>query len=252
MENNSTTRFSNRVDDYAKYRPHYPPEIINFLQECCALNPDMQVADIGAGTGISTAPFLRAGYRVFAVEPNKEMRAKAVDDLGHYPAFIAVEGTAEQTGLDDSSIDVIVVAQAFHWFDLDKTKTEFRRILKEEGQVVLLSNQRLIETAFEITYDTLIMKHANKYVDPEARFGLADVSGFYSPFVAMKQTFRNKQDFNFEGLKGRLLSSSYMPVAGAEGYEPMMEDLQKVFNKYQVNGLVRINYTTNLFAGRLK
>src|SRR5579863_1256797 len=114
---NSTTRFSDRVEDYVKYRPHYPKKILSYLQDRYAFGPGWVVADIGSGTGISTELFLRFGNNVFAVEPNLEMRSKAEELLAAHPGFRSVEGTAEATGLPGSSIDLIVAGQAFHWFD---------------------------------------------------------------------------------------------------------------------------------------
>ncbi|HEY4155308.1 MAG TPA: class I SAM-dependent methyltransferase, partial [Puia sp.] len=138
MVNNSTERFSNRVNDYVKYRPGYPAAIVNYLQDHFDLTIDKQIADIGSGTGISTALFLDAGYPVRAVEPNKEMRKKSVELLNHYPKYTAVDGKAENTTLPAGSVDAVVAGQAFHWFDAEKAKAEFKRILKPAGLVVLI------------------------------------------------------------------------------------------------------------------
>src|SRR6478752_4425397 len=118
----STKRFSNRVEDYVKYRPHYPRQIISFLEEQYDLDNKKVIADIGAGTGISSIPFLEAGYKVMAVEPNKEMLGKAIEVLGNFPDFSPVDGTAENTSLREHSVDAIIAGQAFHWFDRDKCK----------------------------------------------------------------------------------------------------------------------------------
>src|SRR5438552_226529 len=126
--NNSTTRFSNRVEQYVKYRPSYPKEIIPFLENTIDLNPSFVIADIGSGTGISSKIFLANGNTVYAVEPNNEMRNKAEELLWQYDSFISINGTAEQTTLADTSADMIVAGQAFHWFDAVKAKIEFRRI----------------------------------------------------------------------------------------------------------------------------
>ncbi|MET0637482.1 MAG: class I SAM-dependent methyltransferase [Chitinophagaceae bacterium] len=251
MDLQNTERFSNRVDDYVKYRPGYPPALIRYLEEEQGLIPGQFIADIGAGTGISSSLFLRAGYRVFGVEPNKEMREKAIELLNDQAAFIPVEGTAEQTNLDSESVDLVIAAQAFHWFDHAKAKKEFRRILRPNGKMVLLWNQRLTDTPFEQAYDEVIIRHGNKYVEPETRFTSADIDKFYSPGKPVLKVFSNKQEFNFEGLKGRLLSSSYMPARNEAGYDVMVKDLETVFIRFQDNGLVRLNYNTNLVVGPL-
>jgi ubiquinone/menaquinone biosynthesis C-methylase UbiE len=129
----STKRFSNRVENYVKYRPHYPQEIINFLSEEIGLNSEKTIADIGSGTGISAELFLENGNKVYGIEPNKEMREAAEIYLEKYKYFISVNGTAEDTLLENDSMDIVLAGQAFHWFDVEKAKKEFKRILKGRG-----------------------------------------------------------------------------------------------------------------------
>jgi len=249
----SKKRFSNRVEEYVKYRPHYPPEIINFLQEKYNIDNSKLIADVGAGTGISTELFLKAGYTVIAIEPNKEMREKAIELLGTYTGFKAADGTAEQTELTDESIDAIICGQAFHWIDVAKTKVEFKRILKQEGIVVLIWNERKTVSAFEKDYDELIVKHAKDYVKVDHRnISMEHITAFYSPQECELKVFENSQTFNYDGLEGRLLSSSYMPQRDEDGYTAMAEDLKMLFDKYEVDGTVTIYYDTKVYVGRLK
>ena len=249
---NSTTRFSNRVDDYVKYRPGYPAGIIPFLQDAYGLSAGQLVADIGAGTGISTALFLDAGYRVVAVEPNAEMRAKAIELLGGTSHFSTQDGTAEATGLGDQSVDAVIAGQAFHWFDALESRGEFKRILKENGLVVLIWNERKTASAFEKEYDAFITQYARDYVQVDHRnIDAAHIEAFFKPQEVDLKVFPNKQVFNFEGLKGRLLSSSYMPAAGEEGYVAMLEGLQVLFDQYNAGGKIVIEYDTKVYAGRL-
>jgi SAM-dependent methyltransferase len=252
MSNNSTTRFSNRVDDYVKYRPHYPKTIVEFLQDNYQLTRDKLIADVGAGTGISTALFLDAGYAVTAVEPNKEMRDKSVELLNTYPGFKAQDGTAEQTGLATGSIDAVIAGQAFHWFNAEKTRVEFKRILKPGGFVALIWNERKTTSDFEIEYDQLIIKHASDYVKVDHR-NIDDehIGKFFTPEPFRLETFENKQIFDFNGLTGRLLSSSYMPTKADAGYQPMITDLKTLFDKYQQEDMIVINYDTKVYVGRL-
>lgn len=252
MVNDSTTRFSNRVEDYVKYRPDYPAAIVNFLHNTYALTQDKLIADIGAGTGISTAIFLNKGYRVIAVEPNAEMRAKSIELLGAYHGFMAHNGTAENTGLSDASIDAIVAGQAFHWFDPVLTRTEFKRILKPNGIVALMWNERKTGSAFEQQYDQLIIKHARDYVKVDHRNIDAErIAAFFTPAAMHLEIFQNKQVFDFEGLKGRLMSSSYMPTKDDAGFEAMITDLQALFDKFEQGGVITINYDTKVYSGRL-
>ena len=250
---NSKERFSNRVADYVKYRPGYPPGIVDFLQEKYKLDIGRVIADVGAGTGISTELFLKAGYSVIAIEPNEEMREKAVELLGMYKGLKVMGGAAEQTGLENESVNAIVCGQAFHWFDMVKTKVEFKRILKQEGIVVLIWNERKTVSAFEKDYDELIVKHAKDYVKVDHRnISMEHITAFYSPQECELKVFENSQTFNYDGLEGRLLSSSYMPQRDEDGYTAMAEDLKMLFDKYEVDGTVTIYYDTKVYVGRLK
>lgn len=251
MPQNSTTRFSNRVEDYVTYRPGYPEEIVHFLEDIYDLKKGDLIADIGSGTGISSELFLRKGYRVTGVEPNREMREKSVSLLGSDPGFNAVDGTAEATGLPDGSVDAIIAGQAFHWFDRDKARREITRILKPDGLVALIWNERLTTSDFEAEYDQLIVRHGNDYVKVDHRnIDLDKISAFFEPQVVELKIFPNHQDFDFCGLEGRLLSSSYMPAKNDSGYKAMSADLKALFDRYQKNSTIRINYDTKVFVGK--
>jgi SAM-dependent methyltransferase len=253
MSTNSSIRFSNRVNDYVKYRPGYPTKIIDHLQQQYHLTTDKLLADIGAGTGISTELFLKAGYRVIAIEPNQPMRDKAIELLGNWPGFKAQNGTAEDTGLANESIDAVIAGQAFHWFNAEKTRLEFERILKPNGLIALIWNERRTGSAFEKDYDELIIKHGTDYVQVDHRnIDAAHIATFFQPHTYKLKTFYNEQVFDLEGLKGRLSSSSYMPTSGDDGYLPMIDDLQALFNKYQQNGTITIQYDTNVYSGAIK
>jgi SAM-dependent methyltransferase len=252
MITNNTTRFSNRVNDYVKYRPGYPTQIIDFLQQQFSLSTDKLIADIGAGTGISTALFLDASYRVIAVEPNEPMREKSIELLGNWPGFKAQNGTAEDTRLPTAGIDAVIAGQAFHWFDAKKTRIEFERILKPGGIITLIWNERRTGSAFEKEYDQLIIKHGKDYVQVDHRnIDAEHIAEFFTPQPYQLKTFYNEQVFDFDGLKGRLSSSSYMPIKGDEGYQPMINDLKILFDKYQHNGTITIQYDTNVYVGRV-
>ncbi|CAN5445637.1 class I SAM-dependent methyltransferase [soil metagenome] len=242
-------RFSNRVANYVKYRPGYPPEVIPYLEYKCGLTHNKVIADIGCGTGISSELFLANCNPVFGVEPNAAMRAAAVEYLVQFPDFTPVHGTSEATGLPDASVDLVVAAQAFHWFDAEKTRPEFHRILNPGGHIVLIWNERQVDTTpFLIEYEAFLTKHANDYGavrheniedDHLNRF-------FQKPFGTA--TFQNRQIFDFEGLKGRMLSASYMPHETAEGYKAMVEELELLFAKHAENGRIRVLYDTNVYT----
>jgi SAM-dependent methyltransferase len=249
---NSTTRFSDRVEDYVKYRPHYPEVILSYLRDLYSFGPGWAVADIGSGTGISTEPFLQFGNKVFAVEPNREMRAKAEELLERYPGFVSLDGTAEATGLGDASVDLIVAGQAFHWFDAVKTRTEFVRIARPGAVVALIWNERLILSDFEREYEELILEYAGDYKTINHK-NITDfqIGEFFYPQSFAVRFFENEQRFDFDGLKGRLLSSSYIPKEGLR-FDAMMNALRELFDRHAADGRVRVGYETKVYTEVLK
>jgi SAM-dependent methyltransferase len=250
---NSTTRFSDRVEDYVKYRPHYPEAVIDHLRKKYSLTPEWDIADIGSGTGISAELFLRNGNRVYGVEPNRGMREKAEELLGDAGGkFVSIDATAESTGLPECSIDLIVAGQAFHWFDPIKSRAEFTRILRSGGIVVLLWNERLIASPFEKEYEDLILRHASDYnAINHKNISDEQFKGFFHPAAFALGLFPNEQLFDFEGLKGRLLSSSYIPKEGPRHME-LMHALRDLFDRHAAGGRVRVGYDTKVYSAVLK
>jgi SAM-dependent methyltransferase len=248
-----TARFTERVADYAAHRPSYPPEVIGVLARERVLRPSDVVADVGSGTGILTALLLDHGNTVHAVEPNLAMASEATARLGGNPRFHAVSGRAEATGLPDASCDVVTAAQAFHWFDIDPTRREFRRILKPGGPVVLVWNiRRLDATPFLREYENLLQRFALDYKKISA--GWADeqaITRFFAPSSFEVRGLEYIQAFGFGGLRGRLLSSSYAPPAGHPQHEPMIAELQRIFDRHQRDGQVAFEYDTQVYWGRL-
>lgn len=250
-QQNSTTRFSDRVSDYIKYRPHYPEEIVSYLEQEWDISPGSHIADVGSGTGISCRLFLEKGYRVTGIEPNEAMREASVAYLQGHKGFRTISASAEATTLPANSVDVITAAQAFHWFDTVAVKREFKRILKPGGLIVLIWNERLAVSDFEKKYDDLITRHAIDYVQIDHRnIDREQIERFFAPNHCRMKTFPNCQDFDFEGLKGRLMSSSYIPKENASGYDAMIRELCTLFDTYQSAGMIRITYDTKIYAAR--
>lgn len=246
----STQRFSNRVENYVKYRPHYPADVVTYLQKQFGFASGT-IADLGAGTGILTKLFLDAGYTLKAVEPNAPMLAEATTQLQHYPGFTAVPAAAEDTTLPNNSVDAVMAGQAYHWFNPEKSKAEFTRILKPHGLVALVWNERRIDAPFEQEYDALINRCGKDYVQVKHRnIEADDIAAFFAPAPMELKVFSNYQVFDFDGLQGRLLSSSYMPLQGEPGHEEAMAELNRLFEKYQQGGNITITYDTRLYAGR--
>jgi SAM-dependent methyltransferase len=248
---NSTQRFSDRVADYVRFRPTYPREIVTFLHDACGLAPGARVADIGAGTGISAKVFLNEGHPVVAVEPNDAMREAANTWLAGYDGFSSVAGTAEATSLDDASVDLVIAAQAFHWFDPVTARREFARILKPRGLIALFWNRRLLEgSPFLSGYEALLQRYSTDYQAVAERYG-DDVSmaAWFGDAFAQKAYFPNAQWLDFDGLKGRLMSSSYAPKVGHPNHEPMLAALRELFDRNARDGKVEFTYQTRVYVG---
>jgi len=248
----STRRFSSRVENYIKYRPGYPSAILGLLKEKCGLTGRSMVADIGSGTGILTELFLGNGNPVFGVEPNREMREAAERLLGKYPNFTSLSGTAESTTLKNQSVDFITASQAFHWFDREPTRREFLRVLKPGGWVVLIWNEREQTTPFAKAYELLLRTYGTDYEEVNHKHADAKVIGpFFGANDYKLAGFPNQQIFDWEGLKGRLLSSSYAPEPGHSKHAPMLEALSALFSAHQTDGKVTFEYDTCVYYGQL-
>jgi SAM-dependent methyltransferase len=247
----SVERFSNRVANYVKYRPHYPREVVGYLSEECGLTPDSVIADVGCGTGISSKIFLENGNQVFGVEPNEAMRAAAVEYLQEFEEFVPVDGSSTATTLDDDSVDLVVAAQAFHWFDPEPTRSEFKRILRAGGYVVLIWNERQLDTTpFHRDYEALLLKYANDYGHVRhENIAEEELTAFFQqPYGSA--VFANEQIFDFEGLKGRMLSASYMPTEDDPRFQPLVRELQAIFAKHAENGRIKVLYDTRVYTSQ--
>jgi ubiquinone/menaquinone biosynthesis C-methylase UbiE len=248
---NSTSRFSDRVENYVRYRPGYPTDALRVLKDECGLKPAHVVADIAYGTGIWTQMLLENGNRVFGVEPNTEMRAAGERLLAQWPKFTSVAGTAEATTLADESVDFVTAAQAAHWFDRESARREFVRILKPGGWLALLWNERLTDTTpFLRDYEQLLLNYGTDY--QEVRHERTGVKEFFDPEPFQERVFPNYQEFDYAGIEGRLLSSSYVPGPADAKYEPMLRELRKIFDAHAVNGRATFEYKTRVYFGRIK
>jgi SAM-dependent methyltransferase len=250
----SKQRFSNRVADYVRYRPGYPSAVRDVLRSECGLKSGHVVADIGSGTGFLSELFLKNGNRVFGVEPNEAMRQAGEEYLASYDGFASVEGSAESTTLDDASVDFVTTGQAFHWFDQNAARSEFTRILKPNGWVVVIWNERLTDTtAFLRDYEALLRKFGTDYATVKESYpGEQHMRDFFGAGHYNSRMVPNFQEFDFDGLAGRLRSSSFIPAADAPNYAPMMGELQRIFAEYNQADRVRMEYSTHIYFGHLE
>ncbi|MCA6361836.1 MAG: class I SAM-dependent methyltransferase [Bacteroidetes bacterium] len=249
----TTERFSGRVANYVKWRPGYPQALYDALRQNGALTPGDVIADIGAGTGISAMLFAQNGHTVQAVEPNEPMRNAGCEFTAMQPLVNWHAGTAENTGLTAQSINTIAAAQAWHWFDSPETAAEFRRILKPGGQVVLIWNDRITQgDGFSEVYEDALRYFAIDYAKVDHKqFGEASFNKLWGEGNWRETATENVQLLTFEGLIGRVLSSSYMPDETHPEFGFMKNVLKKIFLRYQENGTVTMRYHCRAFHGIL-
>ena len=251
-------RFSDRVGFYLRARPRYPGELIRFFARELGLTPQWRIADVGSGTGFFSEPFLANGNEVFGIEPNVPMREAAAELFGiKYPKYQLCAGTAEATGLADGSVDLVTAAQAFHWFDHAAARREFVRILKRRGRVALVWNNRHLDNAFGGEYQQIIHAYARDHegVAQRSMHAMSDevLDAFFGSHDAWKHgRLSNSQTMDFDALRDRLLSSSYMPLSGDPRFDPMIRQLRSVFDRHQRDGVVHFEYDTDVYYGRLK
>jgi SAM-dependent methyltransferase len=244
-------RFSDRAEDYRKYRPGYPSGVLDVLRDRCGLGPASRVADLGSGTGILTAMLLGRSAAVYAVEPNAAMRTAAEEWLGGRPGFVSVAGSAEATGLPDGSVDLVTAAQAFHWFDAERTRMECRRILSTGGRAALIWNDRQSSApGFQAGYESLLRGTIAEYRESGAgdRFAMDAVERFFSPSTVARIDLDCSQDLDWKSLRGRFLSSSYAPKHGSPEHGEVMDGLERLFERHATGGRVRVDYITRMFV----
>jgi SAM-dependent methyltransferase len=249
----SISRFTRTVENYVKYRPGYPYAIIEFLQGACHLTSESVIADIASGTGFLAEIFLQNGNRVIGVEPNAGMREAGQHFLQKYPRFTSISATAESTTLESQSVDMITVGQAFHWFDPEKSRREFSRILKPNGWVILVWNIARYDTPFMRAYEQIWCKYLEPQskgeTDPQAIE--AGIKAWYSPGVVEMQSFENSQVVDLDGLRGRILSSSFCPAPEHLLHAPMLAELENIFQTHEAGGKVSIEYECRVNYGQL-
>ncbi|HEY8714097.1 MAG TPA: class I SAM-dependent methyltransferase [Candidatus Acidoferrum sp.] len=246
-------RFSNRVADYLRYRPRYPAGVLDLMHAQCQLAPSQAIADIGSGTGFLAELFLKNGNAVFGVEPNKEMREAGEEYLAAYPRFVSIDGSAEATTLVEQSVSFVTAGQAFHWFEPQATHREFSRILRPNGWVAVVWNDRsTAESGFAQAYEDLLQRFGTDYARVKDSYPqVEDIRRFFGHDNFLTRELPNHQIFDRAGLRGRLRSSSYAPAEGHANYEPMMTELDKLFSAHQQNDQVRMDFSTWVYLGQL-
>ncbi|MBN1490803.1 MAG: class I SAM-dependent methyltransferase [Phycisphaerae bacterium] len=223
------------------------------MQAEMGLTRESVIADAGSGTGFLAELFLDAGNVVFGVEPNREMREAAEALLAGRPNFHSVDGCAEATTLPARGVDFVTAGQAFHWFDPQAVRREFARILRPGGGCVFVWNWRRADaTPFITAYEAFLERFCDEYRQLKKLEAIeTDLATFFEPAGYEKRTFENVQLFDFDGLKGRLLSTSYAPLPGCPSHDAMIAELRRLFDAHQSHDRVRIDYDTLVYYGRL-
>ncbi len=248
--------FSALAEDYARSRPGYPTEALDVLTSVCGLTRDTVIADIGSGTGNLARLFLAAGYQVVGVEPNREMRESGDRLLSGYPGFRSLDGTAESIPLETDSVDLVAVGQALHWFDADRARAEFQRILRPGGWVAVLWNDPVPDaTAFTQEYravcDRCVSTQPLSDRSPSIETGLDDLFGTAAQALH-SANFQHAQSFDLDGFLGRSRSSGYVPQPNAPGHGDLTALMTDLFVRHQHEGKVEFHYTARLFVGHLE
>jgi SAM-dependent methyltransferase len=255
MNSPPTKRFSGRAVYYSSHRPGYPHQLVELLIREARLTGEAAIADIGSGTGISSGLLVNKGFRVFAVEPNASMRTEAERAFANEPRFVSVEGTAESTTLRSQSVRLAMAGTAFHWFDEAAARVEFLRILEPGGMAAIFWNRRMDGSApgdtcdFSRQYERFLHEHT-AYASAVHRVERTpqSLAVFFGGEPA-EAHFENAQHLEFEGLLGRLLSSSYAPLPDSPGYEAAVRELRDLFDRNQQQGFVTMRYDTCVFYG---
>jgi hypothetical protein len=248
----SKQRFSDRVADYVRHRPSYAAAVVDVVAEVTGLGPEWVVADLGSGTGLSCVPFLENGNVVIGIEPNAAMRDGGEEFLAGYPRFRSVDGSAEATGLEDHTVDLVVAGQAFHWFDWATARTECLRILREPPWAALMWNLRdSTAEGFGHEYEKILERFGTDYTTVRASWANPDaIRGFFGG-AFVDRSLPNPQLMDWDSLKGRHLSSSFVPKSDDPTFEPMMSELRRLFDEHARDGRVVFGQETRVIVGRL-
>ncbi len=246
-------KFSGRANDYAEYRRRYSMQLIAVMETKYGLRKEHVIADIGAGTGMLAELFLAHGNRVIAVEPNAEMLAECRKMQTQYPALQMVMASAEETTLADGSVDFIAAGRAFHWFDMERARVEFKRILKPGGWVVLASvGRRRGDTPLEREYENLLLRTTPAYVETISRFRVYDEPEIFfgSGSCVWRETIESTEVMTLARLEGQTRSLSCAPLQGDPGYEAMRIELAELFRRHAHNGVLRMPVISHLVCGQ--
>jgi len=248
----NTGRFTGKSDVYRSARPGYPEELSKELQSLCSISENTRIADLGSGTGIFSKLLLDLGAEVIGIEPNSDMRLVAERDFAAIERFRSVDGSAEITNLPRDSVDMVAAAQAFHWFDIDRTILEIKRITKSEPVVALVWNQRDTSDAFQSAYDEKLRSIIPEYEHVvHTRIVERQIETLFLPESFGYREWGHSQVFDLEGFQNRMTSSSYVPSNADPIRVQLDREMLGLFQEFQQKGTVDFRYATKLYVGVL-
>jgi len=252
MNSFNENKFTGKAAVYSKYRPTYPSDFIDYLYTQTGFTKESVIADIGAGTGIFSELLAGRKSNVICVEPNEDMLNAAKQNLKDFPKCEFVNKSAENTGISDNSVDFVTVAQAFHWFDAENFKTECKRILKENGAVILVWNIRIESDELTLRTAEINKKYCRDFTGFSGGINndLSKIEKFFNNNYEI-QEFQNDLIFDEDGFIGRNLSSSYAPKESDANYKIYIEEMRKIFNEYGKDGKVTVLNVTRCYIGKL-
>ncbi len=243
--------FTTKVADYTVSRPDYPAALFKTLRDLCPPGPGVTVADVGAGTGLFTRGLLAGGYRVLAIEPNPDMRQECDRLLGSIPGYSSLEGAAEALPIAAGSVHLVTAAQAFHWFDLDRAREEFLRVLVCGGPVALIWNDRQHEDPLHVALDSVFNYYGGARRSALlAREDRSAVSRFFGAAQPLQFSWPHSHRLDEKAFLSLVFSRSYMPARDtAEGQEAVHK-LREIFQRFAVGFTVEVRYRTVAMIGR--
>jgi SAM-dependent methyltransferase len=233
-----TDRFSDLTSAYVAARPSYPIESVDVLIAGLGDPAALAVADLGAGTGISSRVIAARGPLVYAIEPNAKMRDAAAPDA----RVRLVDGTAEATTLPDASVDVVAAFQAWHWVDHPAGVAEARRILRPRGRLAAIYNERDERDPFTAAYGAVIMKYAIDETEQRRANALAAFASI-DPARTQRFEYGNVHQLDRDGVHQRADSSSYLPKKN-DAARAMHAELDALYDAFQTDGIVNMHLLT--------
>ncbi|MBI4385929.1 MAG: class I SAM-dependent methyltransferase [Elusimicrobia bacterium] len=241
-------RFSETADPYDSHRPSYPESLVDWVLKTSGVALGARVADVGCGTGISTRLFAARGLGAVGIDPNEEMLARARARGGADYR----RGSASATGLPAHSVDLMVAAQAFHWFNLEPTLLEFKRVLKPGGWCAAFWNERTRDSAFLRAYEELLLRSSSEYrAMPHISDAMAAIRSSRAVVAWTQSEFPNVQSMDRAAFVGRVYSSSYV-AHGISRRKEFDRAIRELFDRHAVGGRVEFKYRSLGACWRLR